>query len=178
MNGGLVMSNKAIEVQLCLDDLGVDINMTDFDSRLELQKYIYLVQAFGVDLGFGFSWYLRGPYSSYLADIGFMIHNSGGGKVTDFKLTDYVHQKIQDCKKFISSSKPTNEELSNIDWLELLASLHYLKNNTFEGKKTKNMVELRALLKKKKHWYKDSSISKAIKALTNVSLVNFSHERA
>ncbi len=39
----------------------------DFDSRLVLQKTIYLLQAFDLNLGYQFNWYLRGPYSPDLA---------------------------------------------------------------------------------------------------------------
>ena len=44
---------------------------TSFDQRLIFQKTIYLLQAFGLYLGYVFSWYIRGPYSSELARKGY-----------------------------------------------------------------------------------------------------------
>lgn len=47
------------------------INLGEFRSRLILQKFVYLMQEFGFDLGYPFGWYIRGPYSPSLADDAF-----------------------------------------------------------------------------------------------------------
>jgi hypothetical protein len=39
---------------------------SDFNARLRLQKTVYLMQEFGLNIGYWFSWYLRGPYSPNL----------------------------------------------------------------------------------------------------------------
>jgi len=39
---------------------------SDFNSRLILQKTVYLMREFGLNIGYSFSWYLRGPYSPNL----------------------------------------------------------------------------------------------------------------
>jgi uncharacterized protein YwgA len=39
---------------------------SDFNQRLVTQKTIYLLQAFGLYLGYLFTWYIRGPYSPNL----------------------------------------------------------------------------------------------------------------
>ena len=39
-----------------------------FEDRLRLQKYVYIMERLGLDLGYSFSGYLRGPYSPDLAD--------------------------------------------------------------------------------------------------------------
>ena len=41
---------------------------TNFETRLELQKTIYLLEEAGAKLGYSFGWYKHGPYSSSLAD--------------------------------------------------------------------------------------------------------------
>jgi len=51
-----------------LEERGIfhfDVNR--FDSRLRLQKYIYLVEKFNVPLNYTYSLYIRGPYSPTLA---------------------------------------------------------------------------------------------------------------
>ena len=52
-----------------------DFRMTDFSDRLRLQKFIYLLQAHGIYLGYDFSWYLRGPYCTTLAAAGFALED-------------------------------------------------------------------------------------------------------
>lgn len=42
-------------------------------GRLAFQKSVYLLQAFGVYIGYDFSWYIRGPYSARLARHGFAL---------------------------------------------------------------------------------------------------------
>ncbi len=44
--------------------------MADFEHRLRIQKFVYLLQAFGVYLGYDYSWYLHGPHCTGLAAVG------------------------------------------------------------------------------------------------------------
>jgi uncharacterized protein YwgA len=39
-----------------------------FDNRFMIQKYVYLARYFNLEMGYGFSMYLHGPYSRSLAD--------------------------------------------------------------------------------------------------------------
>ena len=48
-------------------------DMSRHAGRLAFQKSVYLLQAFGVYIGYGFSWYVRGPYSTRLALHGFAL---------------------------------------------------------------------------------------------------------
>lgn len=48
-------------------------DIQEFDDRLKLQKYFYLIQAHGINLGYVFSLYLRGPYCPELTKTAFMI---------------------------------------------------------------------------------------------------------
>jgi len=47
--------------------------MSTFEGRLKLQKTVYLLQSFGVYLGYGFTWYMRGPYLTRLTKDGFAL---------------------------------------------------------------------------------------------------------
>ena len=49
------------ELAAVLKDVG-NFSMDDFAGRLTLQKTVCLLQAFGVNLGYRFTWYLHGPY--------------------------------------------------------------------------------------------------------------------
>ena len=48
------------------DILGEDEQ--NFKNRFMIQKYVYLAKYFGLDMGYGFSMYLHGPYSKTLLD--------------------------------------------------------------------------------------------------------------
>lgn len=61
------------ELAAILKDVG-NFSMDDFEGRLALQKTIRLLQAFGVDLGYRFGWYLHGPYCKALFKDGHEAH--------------------------------------------------------------------------------------------------------
>ncbi|MGQ0791479.1 MAG: hypothetical protein ACT4NJ_04545, partial [Nitrosopumilaceae archaeon] len=54
--------------QLC-NKLGVEPDISTFSKRKQIQKLTYLLEVFGFDLGFKFSWYVHGPYDSRLTSV-------------------------------------------------------------------------------------------------------------
>jgi hypothetical protein len=70
------MDRRQIGMKLILDGLGLPFDIGSFERRLILQKAVYLAQAAGVDLGYFFRWYLRGPYCSGLARDAFSVNVS------------------------------------------------------------------------------------------------------
>lgn len=50
-----------------------NFDMDTFDGRLRFQKTVQILQAFGIDLGYYYNWYLRGPYCPDLAKDGFEL---------------------------------------------------------------------------------------------------------
>jgi len=47
---------------------GHKFNIEKLEDRLLIQKIVYIARFFGIDLGYHFDRYLRGPYSTELAD--------------------------------------------------------------------------------------------------------------
>jgi len=45
----------------------LDLSKSGFDSRLRLQKYVFLAETLGINIGYKFNLYLYGPYSIGLA---------------------------------------------------------------------------------------------------------------
>ena len=73
--GGNV-SNKLLALKLVLEALGVGTNIGNVTERKEKQKAIYLVKALtGLDLGYSYGWYIRGPYSPSLANDYYELQN-------------------------------------------------------------------------------------------------------
>ncbi len=93
-------------------------------DRLKLQKTIYLLEAYGMQLGYGFSWYKYGPYSRDLVDDAYIVLRSEKSeyeKMTDsWRFSDKTNQKIKDFKESFSPV------LNNLNQLELVASVDFV----------------------------------------------------
>ncbi len=119
------MDNKQIAIKLIYDNLGLEFEMNTFQDRLILQKTIYLVQTLGVNLGYHYSWYLKGPYSTSLASDGFTIRdelNTGSDELKSWKLDDTISSKLESVRNWCDEG---DKELL-AKKLELYASVHFL----------------------------------------------------
>lgn len=85
------MNLQQTRLALVLSEVGVELAVKSFDQRLVLQKAIHLLQEGGVQLGYHFRWYLRGPYSPRLTEDVFALANlegSGATELEDWKLDE------------------------------------------------------------------------------------------
>ena len=96
--------------------------METFSGRLKLQKTIYLMEhAFDLNIGYNFSWYVRGPYSPQLAEDGFGLKEVYDTiPVARFKEND-AEIRFREFLSFLGGKK------DDADWLEIVASIHFLK---------------------------------------------------
>ncbi len=69
------MQMDHVLLKCVMDLLNLPTDLTSFSDRLCLQKYVYLAQICGVDLGYRFSWYLRGPYCTALTSDAFQLRD-------------------------------------------------------------------------------------------------------
>ena len=95
-----------------------EFDMQSFSNRLKLQKIIYLLQTKGINLGYSYSWYIYGPYSTGLTRDAYNISDFSKFKAVGFAdakdentFQDFVH-KIKNKSEF---------------WMEVAASIHFLK---------------------------------------------------
>ena len=115
------MNRESVELGFVLKQIkDYKFSMQKFEDRLKLQKMIYLLQAFGVYLGYDFSWYLRGPYCSKLAHSGFSLGD------TYEAIPDNVELRSKEDKNNFARFQEFIKG-KDIDALEIAASLHYLK---------------------------------------------------
>ncbi|HEX4212150.1 MAG TPA: hypothetical protein VIA06_02335 [Candidatus Dormibacteraeota bacterium] len=114
---------RLIGLKLALDTLGVPARVDTFQDRLALQKATYLAQAAGLQLGYRYSWYLKGPYSPDLTRDYFRLVEDpaiGSGFVLG---ADHLAR----LERLAEVARPApGADLERPEWLELLASLHYL----------------------------------------------------
>ena len=115
------MNRESVELGFILRQIdGYEFSMERFSDRLKLQKLVYLLQAFGVYLGYDFSWYLRGPYCSLLAHNGFSLQ-----EIYDMIPAGIKLRSRRDRDNFTRFLRFVKDK--KIDDLEIAASLHYLK---------------------------------------------------
>jgi len=156
----------------CLDRLG-GLDLTTLENRKLLQKRIYLLQAFGLDLGYRFGWYIYGPYSPDLTrdafDLSIQLRHASD-TVYKESLTSQERSIIKKFKEFLSSISGTGEPAER---LELLASLYFLaKENPSLSKKTDVTSKLAEL---KAGRFSNSEIAQAMKQLLTYGLIRFRH---
>lgn len=136
------MDAARIALKLTLEEAGLkDLKLKSFSARLNVQKRIYLVQVLGYDLGYRFGWYLHGPYCSGLTQDAFALRDevqSGDTDAEGFVLSDSVKKMIGMATELW---RVPDSETKQDDWLELLASLHYLKAVAYWPAKEKRSFE-------------------------------------
>lgn len=119
------MNRQPIDLGFILRQFpGFDFSMTGFDSRLRVQKFVYLLQAFDVYLGYEYSWYLRGPYCSTLAASGFALTGFYGDIPEGSRMrfvSPGANERFERFKGFISGRE------ADTDFLEMAASFHFLE---------------------------------------------------
>jgi uncharacterized protein YwgA len=103
------LSNKEILANFlkALEDAGIiDFDKNRFTHRLKLQKYVFIAQKLGFRTNYGYSLYLRGPYSPSLASDYYSISNFKDKKPVILR------------RRFVNLVKNKSEE-----WLELAATI-------------------------------------------------------
>lgn len=117
-------------------------NMNLFRDRLLLQKKIYLLQESGFNLGYNFSFYLHGPYSSDLATDGYKMNL--GENISDNNMDDPVFNKLNILEK--------GHENDSF-WFELLATIVFLRK-----RRNNNKEDIRAFIIKNKPYLYNQEI--------------------
>ena len=125
------MDPRMVALKLLLDALGVKSEPDSFEARKRLQKAVYLAQQAGGDLGYRFGWYIHGPYSPQLTQDYFGLSEAideGDKSYEGHELTDEYQAKL---KKLIADwGVQVKTGLSQLSWLELLASVHFLERSS------------------------------------------------
>ena len=160
------MEAKLIALKLLLDSLGVRDQIDTIDDRKRIQKAVYLGQLANIDLGYRFGWYLRGPYSPALTKDYYSLAaavESGDQEFKKRRLAPNVKSALSRIKPLLQV--PNTVTLEQEDWLELLASLHFLRtiSNYSEQKASAEIKE------KKPHVF--NFIKQAEKELHNAKLL-------
>jgi len=170
------MNKDRILLKLVLDKIGFGNleEISNFTKRKILQKKIYLLQLTGLDLGYRYNWYLKGPYCPALADATFTLREEikYDDEFDKYELNSKTVRKLDKLDEIIALPDALQTEES--EWLELLASLHYLKHIAYWAGKNDPQFEkvFEKLSKSKPHFAEKEDLSKAAwKRLENNGLV-------
>jgi uncharacterized protein YwgA len=93
-----------------------------FENRIKIQKFVYLAESFGIELGYSntYSMYVYGPYSPALANEYYKLAREGFFDTTPSIKEDVKRDiKEEKVKRFIEFIKSSNSKRNNIDWLEV-----------------------------------------------------------
>lgn len=102
-----------------------ELNVENLEQRVVLQKTVFLLQAYGINLGYRFNWYLRGPYSPLLASNAYAaVENETvfEAEIGSVKFKPSVLGKIEKFRIGMG------DRLNDAEKMELAASLQFLKN--------------------------------------------------
>jgi uncharacterized protein YwgA len=164
-----------ILLKLVLDRIGFrDIKIDYFNDRKVLQKKVYLLQLTGIDLGYRYNWYLQGPYSPALANAAFTLREEirYDDEYNKYELNAKTVGKLEILDGIVGI--PDNLDTNEPEWLELAASLHYLKHIAYwTGKDNPEFEEVfEKLVESKPHFAGKNDLAMvAWKRLDDIGLV-------
>jgi uncharacterized protein YwgA len=125
------MDARLTALKLFLDELDTPSNIETVDDRKRVQKAVYLGQLSGVDLGYRFGWYLMGPYSPSLTRDYYTLATeieSGDREYEDKALQPSLLARLRKVQTLLAP--PAEVDLPQEGWLELVSSVHYLREIT------------------------------------------------
>ena len=152
------MDRRQIGTKLTLDAIGVELSLGTFHDRLIVQKTIYLAQAAGINLGYFFHWYLRGPYCSDLTGDVFAMSRELVAGSTDAEGWALDSASRQRATR-LAGLFPTGDAGNRADTLELLASVHFLIDHRQDARD-----DTRALHATLERYHKDYSLEETTAA--------------
>ena len=156
------MGNRS-KLLAALKAAGLDPSVASFDERKKVQKLVYLLQLFGINLGFSYSWYLHGPYSPDLTKVLFDTLGNLKSIPLNVGLTHDDERKLERLKAFLG------ERIKSTDFLELLVSLHYLRRIGSSSGASKE--DILRVLKEKKPFFADREVVNCWEKLEELDLL-------
>lgn len=160
------MNNAYLATAIVIRDLKC-YSIDTIGKRILLQKKVYLAQDLGLPLGYGYSWYVHGPYSTDLTAVVYQIVPEGTeaieGKTLKQPYCDIVN-KVNRLEDVIDLNEL---RLTVVQWYELIASIAYWYN-----RKYKTEQEVLGIIHKTKPQFTDEQTTSAFKAYINLKEAN------
>jgi uncharacterized protein YwgA len=161
---------KIGKLKLCFERIG-GFQLDTFVDRKLLQKKVYFLQEFGINLGYYFGFYLFGPYCSELTNDAFFLValvDQAPMTLEIAELSSEEEEVIERAREFFDGFKGEKADIASK--LELLSSLHFLWSISHFQNKSKEEVFRK--LKAKKQIFTDDDLENAWKYLVAYGLIN------
>ena len=69
-----MVNPQAMDLAFVLRNIpGYEHDMGSYGGRQRLQRLVYMLQAFGVNIGYDYNWYLAGPYDTLLMACAYVL---------------------------------------------------------------------------------------------------------
>lgn len=121
------MDPRQIALKVLLDQMGVPSDISTVHDRLRIQKAVYLAQIVGLNFGYNYSWYVKGPYSTSLTQDYYQMHEAVQAGDTSYQgliLNSNLMEMLP--KVSLVLQQPANLNVPDYSWYEALASAHFL----------------------------------------------------
>lgn len=127
------MNNSQIATAIALRDLHC-YSLDTISDRILLQKKIFLAQDIGLPLGYGYNWYIHGPYSTDLTAVAYQVIPEGCEAIEKNYLKEPYASMIEKVNALESEIEKHKLKISAVQWYELVASIAYWykRGNTSE----------------------------------------------
>ena len=121
------MSNAQIATAVVLRELKCT-TLDTIQDRILLQKKVYLAQDKGLPLGYGYSWYIHGPYSTDLTSVAYQVIPEGFGSIEGNKLKEKYAAIVSKVNAIEDTVEEQKLKIGVVQWYELVASIAYWSN--------------------------------------------------
>jgi uncharacterized protein YwgA len=118
------MNNSQIATAIALRDLKCG-SLETINDRILLQKKIFLAQDIGLPLGYGYSWYIHGPYSTDLTAVAYQIIPEGFDSIENNSFKEPYATMISKVNALEEEIAKKGLQVSVVQWYELIASIAY-----------------------------------------------------
>lgn len=118
------MNNSQIATAIALRDLNC-YSLDTINDRILLQKKIFLAQDIGLPLGYGYSWYIHGPYSTDLTAVAYQVIPEGCEAIEKNSLKAPYSDMIKKVNNLEYEIERRNLQINVVQWYELVASIAY-----------------------------------------------------
>ncbi|MCH5279620.1 MAG: hypothetical protein J1E60_07530 [Christensenellaceae bacterium] len=125
------MNNSHIATAIVIRDLNC-YTLETINDRILLQKKVYLAQDIGLPLGYGYSWYIYGPYSPDLTAVAYQIIPEGSTAIENHSLKEPFASMIAKVNSLERSIDEQDLKISVVQWYELIASIAYWYKHGYE----------------------------------------------
>ncbi len=135
------MNNSQIATAVTLRDLKC-YSIDTISDRILLQKKVYLVQDIGMPLGYGYSWYIHGPYSTDLTAVAYQIVPEGFEAIEGKRLKEPFSRMVEDVNSLENEIDSHNLKIGIVPWYELIASIAYWYKRCQDKQKTFEKIKI------------------------------------